>query len=279
MASPRQAAERSGGIGVGIGTVAIVGASGLIGAKVVAELRARGHRVLAASRSHGVDTFTGRGLDDTIREASVVVDVTNPGGDVSTDPVSFFSNSTRNLLAAETRLGVSHHLVLSIVGTNRLADTAGRAGTGAGYFQAKRIQEELVRASGIPFTIIRSTQFFEFVPVIAEASRGAATVSVPPAFLQPVAADDVAKAVADAALAPPTNATIEVAGPARLRFDQAVELVLGKARDQRPVLADPAATYFGVPIEPHTLLPGPDAKLGLVTFQQWMGATNPNNDR
>lgn len=266
-------------MGDGIGTVAVAGASGLIGTKVVAGLRARGNRVLEASRSHGVDALTGKGLDDAIREASVVVDVTNPGAGVSSDPVTFFSRSTRNLLSAETRLGVSHHLVLSIVGTNTLAGTADLTGTRSGYFQAKRIQEELVRASGIPFTIVRSTQFFEFLGVIAGASGGAATVRVPPAFLQPVAADDVATALADAALAPPTNATIEVAGPACLRFDHVVELVLGKRGDRRPVLTDPAATYFGVPIEPHTLLPGPEARLGVVTFEQWMGAINPNDDR
>lgn len=257
-----------------IETVTVVGASGLIGAKVVAELRARGHRVVAASRGHGVDAFTAAGLDDAVRQASVVVDVTNPGRDASTDPVTFFTTSTRNLLTAEARFGVRHHVVLSIVGTDRLTDATDRATTGAGYFHAKRAQEDLVKASGIPFTIVRSTQFFEFVPVIAGASTDGGTVRVPSAWLQPVAADDVARALADVATSSPSDATIELAGPIRLPFEEVVGRVLARSNDPRRVLTDPAATYFGVPVEPDALLPRSSAKLGAVTLQEWAGETS-----
>lgn len=258
-----RAASRSG-----TETVTVVGASGLIGTKVVEELRARGHHVIAASRRDGVDAFTGVGLEDALRQATVVVDVTNPTGDAYPDPVAFFATSTRNLLAAEARLGVGHHVLLSIVGTDRLAEAADRA-TGAGYFHAKHAQEELVRASGIPFTILRSTQFYEFLPVIAASSTDAGTVRVPAALLEPVAADDVARAVVDVALAPPLHATIELGGPARRPFHEAVTLALRASGDRPRVVSDPAATYFGVPIEQDTLVPGSTARRGDVTLEAW----------
>lgn len=261
QAAPRKGTE----------TVTVVGASGLIGTRVVEELRARGHHVIAASRRDGVDAFTGVGLDEALRQATVVVDVTNPAGDASPDPVAFFTTSTRNLLAAEARLGLRHHVLLSIVGTDRLAEAATRATSGARYFHAKHAQEELIRASGIPFTILRSTQFYEFLPVIAASSTDAGTVRVPAALLQPVAADDVARTVVDVALSPPLLATIELAGPAPRFFDDAVTVALRTSSDPLRVVSDPAATYFGVPIERDTLVPRSSARYGDLTLEEWVG--------
>lgn len=241
--------------------IVVIGGSGLIGSKLVAILRGNGHEVVAGSPASGVDTVTGLGLQVALRGAQVVVDVANSPSFEDKAVLEFFRTSARNLLAAEAAAGVEHHVVLSVVGTDRLAES--------GYFRAKREQERLVRGSGIPYTIVRSTQFFEFLAGIANAATDGATVRISPAFVQPIAADDVAGALADCALRRPVNSVVEIAGPERVRLDNLVQRFLACTSDPRTVISDPQARYFGAVLQEDTLLPRGGSRIGKLGFEAW----------
>jgi uncharacterized protein YbjT (DUF2867 family) len=242
--------------------IVIIGGSGLIGSKLVSALRRQGHEVLAASPDSGVNTLTGAGLSEALAGAQVVVDVANSPSFEDAAVLNFFTTSTANLLAAEARAGVGHHVALSIVGTDRLA--------GSGYMRAKVAQEELIKASPAPYTILRSTQFFEFVGRIAQACADDASVRVPDASLQPIVADEVVAALAELSVGPPVNATVEVAGPERFRFDDLIQRVLRANGDTREVIRDAHARYFGAELEDDSLVPGPGARLGSKRFESWL---------
>jgi uncharacterized protein YbjT (DUF2867 family) len=242
--------------------IVVIGGSGLIGKKVVANLRQRGHEAVAASPSTGVNTVTGDGLAEALAGARVVVDVANTPSWEDDAVRAFFETSGRNLLAAEAAAGVGHHVALSVVGTDRLL--------ASGYFRAKLAQEKLIKASRIPYTIVRATQFFEFVGGIAQAATDGETVRLPPALMQPIAADDVAAAVADAALAEPLNGTVEVAGPEPIRQDELVRQFLKAAGDARTVVTDPKALYFGIALDDRSLTPGDNPRLGPTRFADWL---------
>lgn len=246
--------------------IVVIGGSGLIGSKVVALLRARGHAVGAASPQSGVDTLTGQGLAQALAGAQVVVDVANSPSFEDAAVLAFFETSGRNLLAAETAAGVSHHVALSVVGTDRLQ--------GSGYFRGKAAQERLIEASNVPYTIVRSTQFFEFVSGIAQSGTSAdrTIVSLSPAKIQPIASDDIASAMADFATGSPLHGTAEVAGPQRMRLHEMVRDYLTSRNDPRVVVADAQARYFGAELDDDTLLPGGDALLGTTRFADWLGA-------
>ena len=218
--------------------IVVVGGSGLIGKKLVAHLRQRGHQVLAASPSTGVNAVTGEGLAQALDGARVVVDVSNAPSWEDNAVLAFFETSTRNLLAAQAAAGVAHHVALSVVGTERLL--------ASGYFRAKMAQENLIKASSIPYTIARATQFFEFVGGIAQAATVGSEVRLPPALMQPVVSDDVAAIVADAALAEPLQGTFDLAGPEPIRQDELVRRLLKATGDSRPVVTDPKALYYGI---------------------------------
>jgi uncharacterized protein YbjT (DUF2867 family) len=241
--------------------IVVIGGSGLIGSKLVGLLSAAGHEAVPASPSTGVDTVTGEGLAEALAGAQVVVDVTNPP---SFDTVlEFFRASTANLLAAGRASGVDHHVVLSVVGADRAPDST--------YLPAKVAQEELVAAGGVPYTILRATQFFEFARGIADtATADDGTVVLPTALAQPVAADDVAAAVRDVVLGKPANAIIELAGPESLPMAEWVRQTLAAKSDERTVVADPTATYFGAKVDDSSLLPSGDARLGTVTLETWL---------
>ncbi|WP_416968693.1 SDR family oxidoreductase [Streptomyces sp. 4F14] len=241
--------------------IVVIGGTGLIGSKVVARLGEQGHEALAASPGTGVDTVTGEGLAEALTDASVVVDVSNSPSFEDRAVLEFFRTATANLLKAEAEAGVTHHVALSVVGTERLQES--------GYFRAKLAQEELIRESGTPYSIVRATQFFEFVNAIAAEATDGDTVRLAPVRIQPAASDDVAAAVARAAVSAPVNAHIEVAGPEALRLDELVRDALAAQDDARTVVTDPGARYFGTVLEETTLLPGPDARLGAVTFGEW----------
>jgi uncharacterized protein YbjT (DUF2867 family) len=242
--------------------IVVIGGTGLIGAKTVAILRERGHEVVAASPKAGVNTFTGEGLEEAMAGAQVVIDVSNPRSLDRTMVLEFFETSSRNLLAAATAAGVRHHVVLSIVGTDRVP--------GQGYYRAKVAQEKLVQASGIPYTIIRSTQFLEFLGGIADASTAGGVVRLPPGLLQPIAADDVAGVVAEIALANPRNGIVEIAGPERALFSEIVARYLKAAGDPRKVVTDPDARYFGGQLEETSLVPRGEARLGRLGLEEWL---------
>lgn len=246
--------------------IVVIGGSGLIGSKLVTLLRARGHEVVAASPKSGVDTLTGRGLAQALAGAQVVVDVANSPSFEDAAVLAFFETSGRNLLAAETAAGVSHHVALSVVGTDRLQ--------GSGYFRGKAAQERLIKASKVPYTIVHSTQFFEFVDGIAQSGTSAdrKTVSLSPAQIQPIASDDIAVAMADFATGPPLDGTVEVAGPQRMRLHELVQAYLESRNDPRVVVADAQARYFGAALDEDTLLPGRDARMGTTRFADWLGA-------
>ena len=246
--------------------IVVIGGSGLIGRHLTAELLRRGHNAIAASPSTGVNALTGDGLAEVLPGADAVVDVSNSPSFEDAAVLDFFERSGRNLLAAEREGSVKHHVALSIVGTNRL--------TGNGYFLAKIAQERLIEEAGIPFTIVRATQFFEFVATIAEASADGDRLVVPDADFQPIAAVDVAAVLADVALAPPRNATIEIAGPDRLPFRDFVTQRIAMAGDHREVLADRAARYFGAALERGSLVPedAEAARLGPTRFASWLTA-------
>ncbi|PSC03083.1 NmrA family transcriptional regulator [Alsobacter soli] len=246
--------------------IVVIGGSGLIGRRLTAELSRLGHEAIAASPSSGVNALTGEGLAEVLPGAEAVVDVANSPSFEDAAVLDFFERSGRNLLAAERQAGVKHHVALSIVGTDRLE--------GNGYFRAKVAQERLIKASGIPFTIVRATQFFEFVATIAEAAVDGDRLVVPDADFQPIAAADVAAALADVALAPPRNVTIEIAGPDRLPFRDFVARRIAARGDHREVQADRAALYFGAALEPGSLVPehAGAARLGPTRFESWLAA-------
>jgi uncharacterized protein YbjT (DUF2867 family) len=242
--------------------IVVIGGSGLIGKRLVANLRQRGYEVLAASPSSGVNAVTGEGLAQALAGAQVVVDVVNAPSREDAAVLAFFETSGRNLLAAEAAAGVGHHVALSIVGTDRLL--------ASGYFRAKLAQENLIKASPIPYTIVRATQFFEFVGAIAQAATEGQTVRLPPALMQPIGADDVAAAVADAAVAEPLNGMVELAGPEPIRQDDLVRQFLSATGDTRTVITDPAALYFGLVVDDRSLTPGDNPRLGRTRFADWL---------
>ena len=248
--------------------VVVIGGTGLIGSNVVTNLRQRDHEVVAASPSRGVNTITGEGVAQALAGAQVVVDVANSPSFEDKPAMEFFETSGRNLLSAEKSAGVKHHIALSVVGTDRL--TGSSAGSLSGYFRAKLAQENLIKASGIPFTIIHATQFFEFVKNIAQSGSNGSTIRLSSVLMQPMAADDVAAAVAEAALGPPVNGMIEVAGPGRIRQDELVRQYLSATGDARKVLTDTNAGYYGIEANDQSLVPGANARLGSTHFAEWL---------
>jgi uncharacterized protein YbjT (DUF2867 family) len=247
----------------------IIGGSGLIGSKLVARLREQGHQAVPASPDSGVNTLTGEGLAEALVDADVVVDVSNSPSFEDAAVLKFFQTSTGNLLAADAAAGVGLHVALSVVGSDRAPDS--------GYLRAKVAQEKLIAASRIPYTIVRSTQFFEFLKRIADEATDGNTVRIAPVLFQPIAAEDVAKAVARVAVSTPVNGIVEIAGPEQFRFDEFIRLGLGARQDPRVVIADPQARYFGAEMGERTLVPDADARLGEIRFEEWLGKSAPQN--
>ncbi len=253
--------------------IVVVGGSGLIGSKLVTMLTGDGHDVVAASRRSGVDAVTGEGLAGALRGASVVVDVSNSPSFEDAAVMKFFKTSTHNLLTAEAAASVRHHVALSVVGTGRLLQS--------GYLRAKFAQEKLIKESSVPYSIIQATQFFEFVTTIADAATRGTAIRVPPVPFQPVAADDVVRAVSKIVTGAPLNGTVEIGGPERFYLDGLLQRVLGTRHDPREVIADSHARYFGAELNERSLVPGDEAELGEIRFDQWLGRTaqpiaNPN---
>lgn len=247
--------------------IVVIGGSGLIGKKLVGKLRDNklsggGHEVVPASPSSGVNALTGEGLAAAMQGAQVVVDVANSPSFEDRPVMEFFEKSGKNLAAAETAAGVRHHVALSVVGTDRLL--------ASGYFRAKMKQEELIKASKIPYTIVRATQFFEFVGAIAQSGTDGQTVRLPPAMMQPIVSDDVAAALADVAVAEPLNGIVEIAGPEPIRMDELVRSFLSAGHDARQVVTDPKAGYFGTPVDDRSLTPGDKPRLGPTRFADWL---------
>ena len=242
--------------------IVVIGGTGLIGSKVVAMLQEQGHEAVAASPRLGVNTLTGEGLAAALAGAAVVVDVSNAPSFEDQAVLAFFQTSTRNLLAAEAAAGVGHHVALSIVGIDRSPDN--------GYFQAKIAQEQLIASGPIPYSIVRATQFFEFIDGIADAATMDNGVHIPPVAFQPMAAEDVARAVARVAVDAPRNGRVEIAGPDRLRFDEVIRRRLQARSDARQVIADPRASYFGAVPGEQSLVPLGGAQLGTIRFEDWL---------
>jgi uncharacterized protein YbjT (DUF2867 family) len=242
--------------------IVVIGGTGLIGSKLVTRLEEDGHEAVAASPNSGVNTLTGEGLAEVLAGAAVVVDVSNSPSFEDAAVLRFFDTSTRNLLASEATAGVGHHVALSVVGTERLSES--------GYFRAKIAQEHLIKASSIPYSIVQATQFFEFVKSIADAATEGNTVRLAPVLIQPMAADDVASAVARVAVGAPLNGTIEVAGPEQFRLDALIRRGLRARNDPREVSADPHARYFGAELRERTLVPDHGARLGETRFEEWL---------
>ena len=242
--------------------IVVIGGSGLIGTRLVNNLRQHGQEVVAASPSSGGNTITGGGLAKALAGAQVVVDVSNAPAWEDKAVLEFFETSGRNLSAAEASAGVGHHVALSVVGTERLLDS--------GYFRAKMAQEELIKASGIPYTIVRATQFFEFMGGIAQFSTVGQTVHLPPASWQPIAADDVASALAEVALDAPVNGMIEIAGPDRAGLDELVGRFLSATKDPRQVVTDVNARYYGLIVNDQSLTPGANPRIGATSFADWL---------
>jgi uncharacterized protein YbjT (DUF2867 family) len=241
--------------------IVVIGGTGLIGSKTVAILRQRGHEVVAASPKNGINSITGEGLKDAVADAQVVIDLANSPSFEDMAVLEFFETSGRNILAAETAAGgIRHHVALSIVGIDRSDN---------GYFRAKVAQEKLIEASGIPYTIIRSTQFLEFLGGIADSSADGNMIRLPPILFQPIAADDVAASVADVAPAAPRNGVVEIAGPERAPFDEIIARYLKAVGDPREVVSDPRARYWGGRVEEYSLVPLGEARLGRVGFDEW----------
>jgi uncharacterized protein YbjT (DUF2867 family) len=242
--------------------IVVIGGTGLIGSKLVEKLRRAGHDALPAAPDTGVDTYTGQGLEQALEGAHVVVDVSNAPAWDDAAVLDFFETTTHNILNVETRTGVGHHVALSIVGTDRLPDS--------GYFRAKLAQEETIRAAAVPYTILRATQFFEFLGRIADSCTDGDTVHLPPVLIQPEAADDVAAALADVAVSPPLNGIVELAGPEAFRFDELVQRVLQAKNDPRRVTADARALYFGAELDERSLTPGDNPRLAPTRFEDWL---------
>jgi uncharacterized protein YbjT (DUF2867 family) len=242
--------------------IVVIGGSGLIGTKLVHKLRQIGHEVVAASPSSGVNTITGEGLAIALAGAQVVVDVANSPSWEDKAVLDFFETSGRNLLAAEAAAGVGHHIALSVVGTERLL--------ASGYFRAKMAQETLIKASPVPYTIVRATQFFEFVGGIAQSATDGQTVRLSPALVQPIVSDDVAAALAEVTLGTPVNGTVELAGPEPIRLDELVRQFLSAHRDARKVTTDVHALYFGIELNDQSLTPGNNARIGPTRFEDWL---------
>ncbi len=243
--------------------IVVIGGTGLIGSKVVANLREKGHEVIAASPNTGVNTVTGEGLAAAVAGAQVVIDLANSPNFADDAVLAFFTTAGRNIATAEKAAGVRHHIALSVVGSDRLPKS--------GYLRAKLAQEELIKASGIPYTIIRSTQFFEFLGGIAQSATDGETVRLSPAHLQPVASDDVAALVTKVATAAPANGTIELAGPERIGLDDLVRRYLAARHDARKVVTDVHAQYFGTELNDKSLTPGDNPNIGATTVQAWLG--------
>lgn len=242
--------------------VVVIGGTGLIGSQLVGRLTEHGHEAVPAALDTGVNTLTGEGLAEVLHGASVVVDVSNSPSFEDEAVMEFFRTSTTNLLAAEAEAGVTHHVALSVVGTDRLQQS--------GYFRAKQAQEELIKASGIPYSIVHATQFFEFMNGIADGATDGDTVRLAAVGIQPVFSGDVAAQVGRTAVGTPVGGVVEIAGPDRYRLDDLVREGLAARNDPRTVVADPHATYFGAELEEDTLLPGPDARLGGTRFTNWL---------
>jgi uncharacterized protein YbjT (DUF2867 family) len=242
--------------------IVVIGGTGLIGSKLVNKLREHGHEAVAASPNSGVNTLTGEGLAEVMKGASVVVDVSNSPSWEDAAVLNFFETSTRNLLTHEAAAGVKHHVALSVVGTQRLAES--------GYFRAKIAQEKLISESSIPYSIVQATQFFEFLKGLADISFDGQEVRLPHVLFQPMAADDVASAVGRVAVGQPVNGTVEIGGPAQFRIDELVRRRLASLKDSREVIADSNALYSGAKLGEKTLVPGNDARLGETSFETWL---------
>lgn len=247
--------------------ITVLGGSGLIGSKLVNLLRQQGHEVVAASLASGVNTLTGEGLGEALAGAQVVVDVTNSPSFEDKAVLEFFETSGRNITAAEAKAGTRHHVALSVVGTERLQES--------GYFRGKMAQEKLIKDSPIPYTILHSTQFFEFLSGIAQAGAAGETVHLSPALVQPIASDDVAATLADIAVSPPLNGTVEVAGPERVSLAELVERFLNKTGDPRAVMVDANARYFGALLNDQSLTPGANPRIGSKNFEAWFSTYKP----
>jgi uncharacterized protein YbjT (DUF2867 family) len=248
--------------------IVVIGGSGLIGKKLVPLLRGAGHEALSASPSSGVNTLTGEGLAQALADANVVVDVTNSPSWEDAAVMAFFDTSARNLLAAERAAGVGHHVALSVVGADRMPDS--------GYMRAKVNQENRIKAGGVPYTIVRATQFFEFLGGIADSGAEGDTVRLSTAPMQPLAADDVAAALADVAIGAPLNATVELAGPEALPIAEFVGRFMAASGDKRTVIADPQATYYGAVMGSRGIAPGTNPRLGPTRFEEWMARMAPH---
>jgi len=248
--------------------IVVIGGTGRVGSKLVNLLADQGHEALAAAPDTGVDTITGAGLADALEGAAVVVDVSNSPSFEDDAVMHFFETSTSNLLAAEHAAGVRHHVALSVVGTQGLRD--------AGYFRAKIVQERLIADSGIPYSIVHATQFFEFLPSVADSATDGDVVRVPPVLFQPMASDDVAAAVARAVLGPPVNGIVEVGGPEQFRFDELIQRWLAAHDDPRHVVSDVHARYFGAELHERSLVPADDAPRGTIRLADWLAQTVPS---
>ena len=240
----------------------VIGGTWLIGSKLVSNLRAQGHEAVPASPDTGVNTLTGVGVANALQGASVVIDASNSPSFEERAVMDFFTTSTRNILKHAAAAGVKHYVALSVVGTERIPDSP--------YLRAKNAQETLIKGGGIPFTIVHATQFFEFVTRIADEATLGTTVRLPPVLIQPMAADDVAKAVGRVAVGAPVNGTVEVGGPEQFRFDDLIRQGLGARNDPRDVVVDPHARYFGAELGERSLIPGDNARLGEIHFQKWL---------
>lgn len=245
--------------------IVVIGGTGLIGSNVVARLREHGHDAVPASPDSGVNTITGEGLSHVLRDASVVIDVSNSPSFEESAALEFFDTGTRNLLAAAAIAGIGHYVALSVVGTERLGTS--------GYFRGKAAQEKLITSSSMPYSIVHATQFFEFVQTIAATATEGDTVRVPPALIQPMAAADVASVVGRVSAGSPLNGVVEVGGPEQFRFAELMRTGLAARNDQRRVVEDPHATYFGYHLDEHTLIPGAGAETASTTFTAWLERT------
>ena len=246
--------------------IVVIGGTGLIGSKVVSKLNVHGHDAAPAAPQTGVNTLTGEGLEAALAGADVVVDVSNSPSFADDDVMSFFVTSTSTIIEAEKKAGVKHHVALSVVGTGTLPDS--------GYLRAKAAQEDLIKRSGVPYSIVHATQFFEFTRAIADASTISGKLHLAPVHYQPIASDDVAAAVGRVAAGAPLNGTVEIGGPERLRMDEFIPAVLAKTGDTRELVVDEHATYFGTELADDSLVPGPDAELGATTYEVWAKQTS-----